>query len=46
VAGLSLVWMLVLGVPTLALHLFAIALMKALQSYSRSLLEERCAKPQ
>jgi len=35
--------MLVLGFPFLALHLFTIALMKALQSYSRSLLEERCA---
>ncbi len=42
--GLSLIWMLALGVPIFASHLVAIALMKALQSYSRSLLEERCAE--
>jgi CBS domain containing-hemolysin-like protein len=35
--------MLVLGTPVLALHLFSIALTKALRSYSPSLLEERCA---
>jgi CBS domain containing-hemolysin-like protein len=44
VVGLSLGWMLALGLPTLAMHLVAIALMKALQSYSRSLLEELCAE--
>ena len=40
--GMSLAWMLALGLPILALHLVSIALTKALQSYSRSLLEERC----
>src|SRR5437660_12269334 len=34
--------MLVVGVPALVLHLFSIALTKALRSYSRSLLQERC----
>ena len=43
VVGLTLGWMLAMGVPTLALHVVVIAMMKALQSYSRSLLEERCA---
>ena len=43
--GMSLAGMLVLGLPVLALHLVSIALTKALQSYSRSLLEERCAGP-
>ena len=32
-----------MGLPVLALHLVSIALTKALRSYSRSLLEERCA---
>jgi CBS domain containing-hemolysin-like protein len=34
---------LLVGTPVLALHLVAIALTKALRSYSPSLLEERCA---
>src|SRR5437660_1133370 len=34
--------MLAMGLPALALHLFSIALTKALRSYSRSLLQERC----
>ena len=33
--------MLALGLPALALHLLSIALTKALQSYSRTLLDER-----
>jgi CBS domain containing-hemolysin-like protein len=41
--GMSLVWILGLGMPVLALHLVSIALTKAIQSYSRSLLEARCA---
>jgi CBS domain containing-hemolysin-like protein len=40
--GLSWTWMLVLGLPVLVVHLFSIALTKALQLHSRSLLEERC----
>jgi CBS domain containing-hemolysin-like protein len=40
--GLSWTWMLALGLPILVVHLFSIALTKALQSHSRSLLEERC----
>ena len=39
---MSLVWMVGLGLPVLALHLMSIALCKALQSYSRSLLADRC----
>ena len=39
---LSVAGMLVMGLPALALHLFSIALTKALRSYSRSLLQERC----
>src|SRR4051794_9649909 len=35
--------MLILGVPALIVHLASIALTKALQSYSRSRLEEYCA---
>jgi CBS domain containing-hemolysin-like protein len=35
--------MLVIGVPALVLHLYTIAVTKALRSYSRTLLEERCA---
>ena len=38
--GLSLAWMLGLGLPVLAIHLVSIALTKAIQSYSRSLLED------
>src|SRR5262245_2578010 len=34
--------MLAIGLPVLALHLVSIALVKALRSYSRSLLEQRC----
>ncbi len=41
--GLSPLVMLVLAVPALAVHLASIALTKALQSYSRSRLEEYCA---
>ena len=33
-----------LGLPVLVLHLLSIALTKALQSHSRSLLEERCER--
>src|SRR5580693_6182117 len=40
--GMSLTWMFGLGPPVLALHLVSIALTKALQSHSRSLLEEHC----
>jgi CBS domain containing-hemolysin-like protein len=40
---MSAAGMFALGLPLLALHLFSIALTKALQSYSRSLLELRCA---
>jgi CBS domain containing-hemolysin-like protein len=40
--GVSLTWMVVLGLPVLASNLVSIALTKALQSYSRSLLDERC----
>src|SRR5262249_33730167 len=43
VVGLSMVGMFAMGLPALALHLYSIALTKALRSYSRSLLEERCA---
>jgi CBS domain containing-hemolysin-like protein len=42
VTGLSVAGILAVGLPVLALHLFAIALTKALRSYSPSLLEERC----
>ena len=40
--GLNLAGILAVGLLVLALHLFAIALTKALRSYSPSLLEERC----
>ena len=40
--GMTLTWMFVLGMPVLASHLVSIALTKALQSHSRSLLEDRC----
>ena len=40
--GLSVAGILAVGLPVLALHLFAIALAKALRSYSPSLLEDRC----
>ena len=40
--GLSLVGILAVGLLVLALHLFSIALTKALRSYSPSLLEYRC----
>ncbi len=40
--GMSLTWMFVLGLPVLALHVVSIALTKALQSHSRSLLEAHC----
>jgi len=40
--GMSLIWILAMGLPVLALHLLSIVLTKAIQSYSRSLLEERC----
>jgi CBS domain containing-hemolysin-like protein len=40
--GMSLPWILAVGLPVLALHLVSIALTKAIQSYSRSLLEDRC----
>jgi CBS domain containing-hemolysin-like protein len=41
---LSVAGMLAIGLPILALHLFSIALVKALRSYSRSLLEQRCTQ--
>jgi CBS domain containing-hemolysin-like protein len=41
--GISMTWMLALGLPVLALHLVTTALTKAIQSSSRSLLEDRCA---
>ena len=41
--GMSPTWMFVMGLPVLALHLVSIALTKALQFHSRSLLEEHCA---
>ncbi len=40
---MSLAWMMAAGLPVLALHLVSIALTKAIQSYSRTLLEGRCA---
>ena len=40
---LNVTALLMASLPVLALHLFAIALTKALRSYSPSLLEERCA---
>jgi CBS domain containing-hemolysin-like protein len=40
--GMSLPWILVVGLPVLALHLVSMALTKAIQSYSRGLLEDRC----
>jgi CBS domain containing-hemolysin-like protein len=43
VVGWSVVTVFAVGLPILALHLFSIALTKALQSYSRSVLEQRCA---
>jgi CBS domain containing-hemolysin-like protein len=43
VVRLIVIEWLVASLPVLALHLFAIALTKALRSYSPSLLEERCA---
>ena len=42
--GMSLTWILVLGLPVLAFHVLSIALTKALQSHSRSLLEDRCER--
>ena len=41
--GLSWPVTLILGIPVLILHLASLALTKALQSYSRSRLEEYCA---
>jgi CBS domain containing-hemolysin-like protein len=43
VVGLTSTVMLILALPTLVAHLASIALTKALQSYSRSRLEEYCA---
>jgi CBS domain containing-hemolysin-like protein len=42
-SAMSLAWTLAVGLPVLALHLVSIAMTKAIQSYSRSLLEARCA---
>jgi CBS domain containing-hemolysin-like protein len=42
VAGLNLSWVLGLGLLLLGVHLVSVALLKALRSYSRSRLEERC----
>jgi CBS domain containing-hemolysin-like protein len=44
VFGLSVAGLLATGLVVLALHLVSIVLTKALRSYSRSLLEERCAE--
>jgi CBS domain containing-hemolysin-like protein len=41
--GMSLTWILAVGLPVMAMHLVSIALTKAIRSYSRSLLEDRCA---
>jgi CBS domain containing-hemolysin-like protein len=43
VIGLSVTALFAMSLPVLALHLFAIALAKALRSYSPSVLEDRCA---
>ena len=43
--GMSLPWILVVGLPVLALHLVSMALTKAIQSYSRGLLEVRVHRP-
>jgi CBS domain containing-hemolysin-like protein len=42
VAELNLSWVLGLGLLLLGVHLVSVALLKALRSYSRSRLEERC----
>jgi CBS domain containing-hemolysin-like protein len=42
VTGLTLSWVLGLGAPLLGVHLVLVALVKALRSYSRSRLEDRC----
>jgi CBS domain containing-hemolysin-like protein len=41
---MSLRWIVVLGLPVLVLHFISIALTKALQSHSRSILEELCER--
>ena len=43
--GMSLTWLIAIGLPVLVSHLVSIALTKAIQSYSRSLLEDRCSRP-
>src|SRR5580692_1638014 len=40
--GISVTCVLVVGLPVLALHFVSVALTKALQTHSHSLLEERC----
>ncbi len=40
--GLSAAAILAIGLPVMSIHFFAIAMAKALRSYSRSLLEVRC----
>lgn len=42
--GLNLAWTLALGLPVLGLHLVTVTLTKALRTYSRSRLEEVCAR--
>ena len=42
--GLSFTWLLVLGLPVLVVHVLSIALTKALQSHSRSLLMTSSAR--
>ncbi len=42
--GLNLGWTLALGLPVLGLHLVSVTLTKALRTYSRSRLEEVCAR--
>jgi CBS domain containing-hemolysin-like protein len=44
VAGLNLAGTLALGLPVLALHLLSVTLTKALRTYSRSRLEQLCAR--
>ena len=41
--NVSLITVVIVGLLLLSLHVVSIALIKAIQSYSRSLLEERCA---
>ncbi|GAC1463725.1 MAG: hypothetical protein NVSMB9_01510 [Isosphaeraceae bacterium] len=42
--GLNLLWTFALAVPTLAIHLISVTLTKSLRTYSRSRLEDLCAR--